>query len=314
MPSTELIPAATADLSRMAPGAGLVDAFLAGRTRRTMEAYRADLEDFRAFLGLASMADASAALLSRGHGEANALAQAYKAHLMERGLSAATVNRRLAALRSLCRMAGMFALIPWRLEVENLAAEPYRDTKGPGRDGYRRLMAPLDGLTTAKACRDRALLRLLYDLALRRGEVLALDLADLDLEAGTLAVLGKGRTGKVKLTLPEPTKAALGEWLRARGAGAGPLFTNFDRAAKGERLRASSLYRLVRSYGAAVGLQVRPHGLRHAAITEALDATHGDTRAVQRFSRHKDLRILSVYDDNRADMAGDVARLVAASA
>jgi integrase/recombinase XerC len=73
--------------------------------------------------------------------------------------------------------------------------------------------------------RDRALLRCLYDLGLRRAEVLNLDLEDLDLEAGTVAVLGKGRTSKVKLTLPPETRKALEAWIGVRGVAPGPLFT-----------------------------------------------------------------------------------------
>ncbi len=57
----------------------------------------------------------------------------------------------------------------------------------------------------------------------------------------------------------------------------------------------------------------RPHGLRHAAITEALDLLGGDVRRVQRFSRHRDVRVLNAYDDNRQDLAGEVARIVAAN-
>jgi hypothetical protein len=41
-------------------------------------------------------------------------------------------------------------------------------------------------------------------------------------------------------------------------------------------------------------------------------ATNGDMRAVATFSRHKDLRTLSRYRDNRPDLAGKVASLVAA--
>ena len=48
--------------------------------------------------------------------------------------------------------------------------------------------------------------------------IVALDSTDLDLEAGTVAVLGKGRTAKVPLTLPEPTQDALRAWLEARAA------------------------------------------------------------------------------------------------
>jgi len=58
---------------------------------------------------------------------------------------------------------------------------------------------------------------------------------------------------------------------------------------------------------------IRPPGggLRHAAIAAALDLT-GDLQAVQRVSRHKDVRTLTIYDDNRQDLGGDVARRVAA--
>ena len=70
---------------------------------------------------------------------------------------------------------------------------------------------------------------------------------------------------------------------------------------------------MVRALGAAVGLSVRPHGLRHAAIAAALDLT-GDLRAVRRFSRHRDVWTVGRYDDNRADLGGKVAQLVAATA
>ena len=56
---------------------------------------------------------------------------------------------------------------------------------------------------------------------------------------------------------------------------------------------------------------VRPHGLRHAAITGALEATGGDVRAVQRFSRHASVETLLVYDDARQDLGGKVAATVA---
>jgi integrase/recombinase XerC len=111
--------------------------------------------------------------------------------------------------------------------------------------------------------------------------------------------------------LPTPTKAALEVWLQARGTDEGPLFVTFDRAGKGGRLTGSAVYFIVRRLGTKAGLTVRPHGLRHLAITSAVDLTKGDVRAVQKFSRHKDVRVLNTYDDNRQDIAGDVARLVA---
>ena len=101
----------------------------------------------------------------------------------------------------------------------------------------------------------------------------------------------------------------------ALGLGAGdpgPLFVNFDRAGKGQRLTGAAVYHIVGWLGAKAGLTVRPQGLRHLAITTALERTNGDMRAVAKFSRHKDLRTLSRYRDNRPDLAGKVASLVAA--
>jgi integrase/recombinase XerC len=290
---------------------GLVESFLAGRNPRTLAAYRADLETFRAFTGAPTPDDAAYFLLARGHGEANGLALSYRAHLIERGLSPATVNRRLAALRSLVKLARTLGLVAWTLEAPSVKTEPYRDTRGPGRRGFDLLLEELERRGDRKAVRDRALLRLLFDLALRRGEAVSLDLADLDLEAGTVAVIGKGKRERLLLTLPPETSTALASWLEVRGQAPGPLFVNLDRAKKGARLTGRSVARLLDALGRRVGLAVRPHGLRHAAITFALDRTGGDVRRVQRYSRHADLRTLNRYDDNREDLAGEVARLVA---
>ena len=56
---------------------------------------------------------------------------------------------------------------------------------------------------------------------------------------------------------------------------------------------------------------MRPHGLRHAAITTLLDKSGGNIRAVQQFSRHRDVRVIERYDDNRQDIGGQMARLLA---
>jgi len=296
-------------------GDALLSAFFAGRGPLTLHAYRRDLEDFRRFAGVPTAAHAAALLLAHGHGAANGLALGYLAHLTDRGLAAATINRRLAALRSLVKIARTLGFVAWALEVSNVKSQGYRDTRGPGDKGYRALLAVLDRRHGPAGRRDRAAIRLLFDLALRRAEVVSLDVAHVDLPKSVVWVRGKGQTERVPLTLPAPTHAALAAWLAVRGTAPGPLFTNFDRARKGlgRRLTGRSLHRIVGALGDEAGLKdVRPHGLRHAAITAALDRTGGDIRAVQRFSRHRDVRVLAVYDDNREDLGGRVARLVAA--
>jgi len=309
-----LLPATTRTVLLTTTRQPLVDAFLGGRNARTLRAYSADLESFRAFADARDLDEAARLLLDGGQGNANATALAYRTALVDRKLAPATINRRLASLRSLVTFARTLGLVPFDLEVRNVRAETLKDTRGPGRAGFKRLFGALVARDDAKGRRDRALLRLLYDLALRRGEVAALDLADLDLDAGTLAVLGKGRAAKIKLTLPEPTKQALAAWVTARGTDAGPLFTSLDRKKNGGRLTDRSIHRLVRKLGASVGITTRPHALRHAAITEALTLTGGDVRRVAQFSRHRSISTVLVYDDSRRDLGGEVAKLVAESA
>ncbi len=296
--------------------ARLVAAFLEGRNERTMRTYQQGLADFAAFVGVQSVEEAANVLITLSAGEANGLVLRYRSHLVDAGKAAATVNNRLAAVRSLVKLARTLGLVSWQLEIQGLKSETYRDTRGPGPGGYRRVLDATDLRTDAKGLRDRAIVRLLYELALRRLEVVRLDVADVDLESGAIQVLGKGRSGKVRMTLPDTTRAALSAWLEVRGTEPGPLFLNLDRASsshEGRRLSPTSVNRILAELGSRLGFQLRPHGLRHAAITQALELTNGNYRAVARFSRHRDIRVLNVYDDNREDLGGSVARLVAGS-
>src|SRR3954469_25192564 len=136
----------------------LLDTFLARRSPRTLAAYQADFEDFRAYMRVATIANAAERLIIDGSGMAIACALGYRAQMIERGLPATTINRRLVALRSLVKLANTLGLVSWTLlaqSVENVPVQPARDTRGPGRDG--------------------ALLRLLHDLGLRRSEAVRLD-------------------------------------------------------------------------------------------------------------------------------------------
>src|SRR3954470_5821582 len=83
----------------------LVGAFLAARKPTTVRAYAGDLRDFARFLEQPGPGEAVEVLLGLPHGQANAVALGYKADLMARGLAPATVGRRLAALRSLVKLA-----------------------------------------------------------------------------------------------------------------------------------------------------------------------------------------------------------------
>ncbi len=294
----------------------ILASWLSGRKATTVDAYRRDMVDFARFVGARSAASAVEALLHAGHGGANRLALAYRANIVDRGLASATVRRRLAALRSMAKLARQLGRIEWSLDVESPRVARLRDTSGPGLDGWRKIRSTarrLASTTTGK--RNAALIALLHDLGLRRAECSELDLRHVDLDRAQVSILGKGQADRQWLTLPPPVVVALAEWIAVRGSHDGPLFCRLDRAGRGlGRLTGHSVNRAVGKLGrqAGVNRHVRAHGLRHQAITRALDLTNGNIREAQAFSRHADPRTVMAYDDNRLDRAGKLACMLSA--
>jgi integrase/recombinase XerC len=269
--------------------------WLSGRSPKTLAAYRQDLANFAEFLGAPTPDGAASALCSLAHGEANGVVLSYRNHLVESGLAPATVNRRLAALRSLVKLARTLGQITWTLDVSSVRRQTYKDTRGPGTDAVH------DMLDATERPRDRAVLLLCFHMALRRGEVASLRWPDdVDLARKRLAILGKGRTEREWFSMPTPVKEGIENYLLERGREEGKLF----------KCSYRTLYNIVAKAGNLAGVQARPHGLRHSAITEALERTNGNVRLVQKFSRHSKLDTVLIYDDSRQDRFSEVADLL----
>lgn len=311
----EIITAGAASLDLASLDAQRLERFWAGNSPETRKAYAADLAHFARWGGYDDAASAVRALVTMGRGPAHEKVHTYIGELLERKRSPSQVNRRLTALRRVIDLCRQFGLCEWELEIRGVTSESYRDTRGPGLSGLTALLAAARIQERPdKVARDVAIIRLLFDIALRRAEVAELDLSNVDLSARRISILGKGRRERELLTLPTQTCAALTAWIALRGDDPGPLFRNMDPARKGDgRLTGDGIFRVIRALGKAAGLKVRPHGLRHSAITQALDVARGDMRAAQRFSRHRNINTLKHYDDNRTDMGGELACSVASS-
>jgi integrase/recombinase XerC len=300
----------------------LVGEFLRSQTPRTLRAYDGDLRDFAAFLGMTTPHEAVGRLLSFGQGDANRVALGYKISLRDRGLSSNTIARRLAALRSVVRLARTLGRISWDLDCRGPKVESYRDTRGPGDDGWQamRELAAADARGgTPLAVRDRAIIRVCHDLALRVAEVVSLDIEHVEraIEAVCSAVwvLRKGKTERKRFSLPAPTGGALSAWLAVRGSQDGPLFVRLDTAACGAatRLTDRSAARVVTRLGrrAGVARKVTPHQLRHHAISAVASRNGGDAIKTQEFSGHAKLETVGKYIDHLKDHAGEMAALIA---
>jgi integrase/recombinase XerC len=290
----------------------LYGALLADASNPNTERGRAqDVADLARFLGLAGPAEAADLLIAGTAGQANAIATGWRRHLLDRGLSPKTINRRLSTLRRLVKLARRLGLVDWAIDIDGLKAAPYTDTRGPSLDEVRRLLAAATG-DGPKARRDRALVHLLYGNGLRRGSVVSIDVKDVDLDGARVAVVAKNRTEREWHGLNPGTVAALRDWLAARGEKPGPLFTNFHPSRTGGRLTGAGVREvcLALSRRAKLARPVKPHGLRHSAVTRALELTGGNIRMVQRFSRHASADTVQIYDDNRTDLGGRVAELL----
>ncbi len=288
----------------------LTEAAVAGKSEGTKATYGKHFAAFAAWLGMSDPEAAVQALIELAPGKANALVEAWKCATIDQGLKSSTVNGRISALRTAVKTARRFGLTTLALDVDLAPAEPYRDCAGPGVKAVKAVLSDLGEKTSVKAVRDRALISLVYDLALRRAEVVGLDLADLELdsERPTVSILGKGRKDRERRTLPRETVEAIRAWLAVRGDEPGPLFISCDRSHKGSgRLTGGGFWSVCRGLGLG-----HPHGLRHSSITSALDLTGGNVRDVMKHSRHRDLGTVCIYDDRREDTGGKVAQLVAA--
>ena len=231
---------------------------------------------------------------------------AVRAHLAElhsRGLAPRSVARALAALRTYLG----FLLAEGVVASNPAAAVPHpRDAQPtPSVADRYALEELLEGFPdTPAGRRDRAVVELLYAAGLRVGELVALDLGDVELGRRMLRVRGKGRKERL-VPFGRPAAAAIerylperARWRRAGGDDDEPLFVN----QRGTRLSDRSVRRLL---DAAVRRcadlgHLHPHALRHAFATHLLEAGM-DLRAIQELLGHSSLATTQVY--TRVDLA-----------
>ncbi len=136
-------------------GQALLDSFLSGKSGKTILPYKKDLQDFQRFIEAETERKAALRFISGSLGQANSLALQYRQHLINRGLQPTTINRKLAALRSLSDMAYTLGMVNWRVRIKNQKVfDSSRDTQGPGKTGVQKLREEVSRRTDAKGLRD----------------------------------------------------------------------------------------------------------------------------------------------------------------
>ena len=273
-----------------------------GLAENSLAAYRRDLRRYAEFLRARGLTDPAQV------GED--VVHSYVRHLESlvdddgrRVLAASSVARAVVAVRSFHRFCAREGFVEHDPSQEVGAPRvPAGIPKALDEAEVERLLHAVTG-DDPLAQRDRALLELLYGSAIRISEAVGLDLDDVDLEDGTLRVLGKG--GKERIVpIGRGARDALGAYLRdgrlvLRNARARRTTRDADASvlnARGGRISRQSCWTIVRRAGERVGLDAHlsPHVLRHSCATHMLD--HGaDLRVVQELLGHASISTTQVY-------------------
>lgn len=145
--------------------------------------------------------------------------------------------------------------------------------------------------------RLKAVLSLLALQGLRQVEVTRLDVKDIDLVSKTAQILGKGRDDKELINLHPQTVRALKEYMDYCKIKDGALFVSNSGNSKNTRLTTRSIRGMVKELLDSLGIDKTTHGFRHYFTTTLIKTYKGDLTQVSRYTRHKSLEMLQVYND-----------------
>jgi integrase/recombinase XerC len=228
------------------------------------------------------------------HALDHARIRSFAARSHARGLAGRSVARRLSALRTFFHY----------LQREGvLTANPALDVPAP-RAG-RALPDTLDVDTMTRLLefrpsgtlelRDLALMELLYSSGLRLAELVGLRCQDLDLEAGTVRVLGKGAKERI-VPVGALARAVLRRWLDARAGLVRSATTALFVGRRGAPLTARAVQLRIAACARSQGVpqHVYPHLFRHSFATHLLESSH-DLRGVQELLGHSSISTTQVY-------------------
>jgi len=224
------------------------------------------------------------------------LLREWLSHLYAEGLSAVTMRRKLAAVRSLFDFLAREGTIP--TNIARLVRTPKAPQKLPSVPTAEQTNALLDGVAADKLerafpKRDLLIFELLYGCGLRVSELVGLNLDDFDRTERWIRVRGKG---KKERQVPYGGKAAsaLDVYLETRQAQIGEhgLFVNRF----GKRLSDRSAREIVKIYSRVLAgdSSLHPHSLRHAFATHLL-ADGADLRSIQELLGHARLATTQKY-------------------
>lgn len=261
-----------------------------GLSANTRQAYERDLRLFCKTLGFKN----SDALINVSREQITG----YMTQLKEKGLAAATIARKLAAIKAFYRFMtaeGYMDANP--AEVVEAGTKGIKLPRVLSEDEVVRLLNQPD-ITTAEGFRDRTMLEVLYATGMRVSELINLTLERVDLNMKYIIAFGKGSKERIV-----PLGSVAAEFLQHYLEKVRPKLTHAGRntnivflAFGGHELTRQRFWQIIRAYGrkANINKALTPHILRHSFATHLLD-NGADLRSVQELLGHSDISTTQIY-------------------
>lgn len=261
-----------------------------GLSANTRQAYERDLRLFCKTLGFKN----SDALVNVSREQITG----YMTQLKEKGLAAATIARKLAAIKAFYRfMTAEGYMDSNPAEVVEAGTKGIKLPRVLSEDEVVRLLNQPD-ITTAEGFRDRTMLEVLYATGMRVSELINLTLERVDLNMKYIIAFGKGSKERIV-----PLGSVAAEFLQHYLEKVRPKLTHAARntniiflAFGGHELTRQRFWQIIRAYGrkANINKALTPHILRHSFATHLLD-NGADLRSVQELLGHSDISTTQIY-------------------
>ena len=266
-----------------------------GFSQNTIEAYRNDLNQLASFIE--EEADNRGSIPPWASFSRQSMLS-YLLDLKQRNYATTTVARKVAAARSFFRFMLAEGIIKTNPIQEVRSPKMGKSLPKPiSISQVRLLLEQPSKLSTPEAKRDRAMLELLYASGMRVGELVSLNLGDVDLEGGFVRCFGKGNKERV-IPIYEQAASVVKVYIdearpqTAHNGDEKALFLN----RRGDRLTRQGFWQILKGYAKSANLEaaVTPHTLRHSFATHMLSGG-ADLRSVQELLGHANISTTQIY-------------------
>ena len=256
----------------------------------TIEAYKRDVVDFVHMAENKNISDI--------RDISNTEVVSYLIKLKTEGKSPATVNRRIASLRS------FFAFLKEKDIIGTMPTDNIKSPKIERKELEYLTIAEMDKLlslpdNTRLGIRDKAILELLYATGIRVSEVIETNFSDINLRMGFITCQGN-KQGKARLIpIGRPARAAMEDYvyevrpkLLKEKQEEKALFVNYE----GERLSRQGLWKIIKQYAKQVGVasKITPQVLRNSFAVHMVQ-NGADLKTLQELLGHEDISATQIY-------------------